>query len=292
MAGAEVKCAPGQGGQRWQQSPAQLWWSFVPQALQVWAMIWFISGLSRCGNGAADSSKISFQHLKKSMLPLWRNFLLLGKVGKGISGEESVAERDQWDPGTGGPQWGWESLRESGSVMFSCDGEVGERQQHKACEGWGNFQDDEAPLLLPMHNTHTGPAGTGWSHLQSCKKLFLPQPLLLTLCSSKAAGKGENGKRRENSCQRYQNGDSEWAKPIAVNPEPFWSHLREKLQQQLLRLDAQVVPLLRQISSARGSANIWCTCLETPSFLITQRRGLIPYTTCHAKPFASPKGQF
>lgn len=72
------------------------------------------------------------------MLALWGSFLLLGKVGNGISGQESVAERNQWDPGTGGPQGGWEGLRESGSVVFSCDGEVSERQQHKACEGWGN----------------------------------------------------------------------------------------------------------------------------------------------------------
>lgn len=38
------------------------------------------------------------------MLALWGSFLLLGKVGKGISGEESVAEMNQWDPRTGGPQ--------------------------------------------------------------------------------------------------------------------------------------------------------------------------------------------
>lgn len=61
----------------------------------------------------------------------------MGKVGKRISGEESVAERNQWDPGTG-----WESLRESGSVMFSCEGEVGERQRHKAWQGWGNSQEE------------------------------------------------------------------------------------------------------------------------------------------------------
>lgn len=36
-----------------------------PQALQVWTVIWFSSGLSRCGSGAADSSNISFQHLKQ-----------------------------------------------------------------------------------------------------------------------------------------------------------------------------------------------------------------------------------
>lgn len=78
----------------------------------------------------------------------------------------------------------------------------------------------EAPLLLPVHNTHTGAAGAGWSHLQCCKKLFLPQPLLLALCSSKAAGKGEDGKGRKNSCQRCEDGDSEWLKPFAVNLSP------------------------------------------------------------------------
>lgn len=63
----------------------------------------------------------------KSMLAVLGSFLPLGKVGKGISGEERVAERNQWDPGTGGPQRGWEIWKESGSVMFSYDGEVGKR---------------------------------------------------------------------------------------------------------------------------------------------------------------------
>lgn len=77
------------------------------------------------------------------------------------------------------------------------------------------------PLLLPMHSTHTGPAGTGLTHLQCCKKLFLPQRLLLTLCSSRAAGEGENGGERRRKTHvrgtRRSRGRG-WPKPFAVNP--------------------------------------------------------------------------
>lgn len=91
----------------------------------------------------------------------------------------------------------------------------------KPGRGGETLRMSEAPLPLAMLSTHTGPAGTGWSHLQCCKKLFLPQPLLLTLCSSKAAEEEKNGEGGKDSCQGYQNGDSDWPKPFAVNPEPF-----------------------------------------------------------------------
>lgn len=106
--------------------------------------------------------------------------------------------------------------------MFSFDGAVGKRQQHKACEGWGSlgsFKMSGAPLLLPMHSTHTGPSGTGLSHLQCCKKLFLPQHLLLTACSSRAAEEGEHGEGRKGSPWGTRTSrDGDWSKPFAVNP--------------------------------------------------------------------------
>lgn len=204
------------------------------------------------------------------MLALWGSFLLLGKVGKGIS-EESVAERNQWDPGTGWKVWGRVGLWCS-AVM----GKWARDSNIKPVRGGETLRMSEAPLLLPVLNTHTGPAGTGWSHLQCCKKLFLPQPLLLTLCSCKAAGKGKNGKGGKDSCQGYQNGDSAWPKPFAVSPEPFWatsgkscissSSCRILMLRWTHCSDRAAVPEGLQIYGSH--------VLEIPSLLVTQRRCL------------------
>ena len=61
------------------------------------------------------------------MLGLWGSHLLLEKVGKGTSGEGSVAERDQWDLGQDGHGKDGKVWCRRGSVMFSFDG--GNRQE-------------------------------------------------------------------------------------------------------------------------------------------------------------------
>lgn len=173
-----------------------------PQALQVWAVVWFSSGLSRCGSGAADSSKISFQHQKQ---------IHAGSVGElsssGEGGQRDFRRRKGgWEESVG--PWDRRATARMGNLEgeWVCDVQLwwGSGQEIEKPVRGGEAQDEWSPSASSNAQHPPGPAGTGWSHLQCCKKLFLPQPLLLTPCSSKAAGKGENGKEGKNSCQRYQ----------------------------------------------------------------------------------------
>lgn len=152
-----------------------------------------------------------------------------------------------------------------------------------------------APLLLPMHSTHTGPAGIGLTHLQHCKKLFLPHHLLFTLCCSKAAGEGENGgkKRRKThvgGTRRSRGGDC--PKPFAVNPAALLMPPEGKATEVAAvaspcsdRPIAQTEQQCQRVG--KYVVQVFCL-LEIPSLLVIQRRGLMPYTACHAKPFANP----
>ena len=152
-----------------------------------------------------------------------------------------------------------------------------------------------APLLLPMHSIHTGPAGTGSTHLQRCKKLFLPQHLLLTFCSSRAAGKAENGGERRGKThvggtRRSRGGD--WPKPFAVNPVALLTQPEGKAAEAA----AVVSPCSdRPVAQTEQQCQRVCKyvvrvfwLLEIPSLLLMQRKGLMPYIACHAKTFASP----
>lgn len=171
------------------------------------------------------------------MQGLWGSVLLLGKVGKGTSGEGSVAERDQWEPGTGQPRWGRGRWRGRGSVIFSFDGGVGKRQWRKACERWGGLWKALGWVELlsffqctaPTQDLHT----MVWLISSAARSFSSPS---ISHSLSAPSGLKEKERMEERREERLMLGGSEQVEmgtgpsPLLWNLQPFWCRPREKLQ--------------------------------------------------------------
>lgn len=171
---------------------------------------------------------------------------------------------------------------------------VGERQRHKACEGWRDSSRWVKPLCFFQCTTPTQDLQALVGAISGAARSFSSPSLSYSLS---AHPRLQGRERMEKGGKTHVRGtrmemvtgpspllwtlsssDATWGKSCSSSSCCIsmlrWTHCS----------DRAAVPEGLQVCGPRVP--------EIPSLLVTQRRGVMPYMACHAKPFANPKAQF